>query len=81
MTPQEKVELAELLEEKMFRLPEIEIKLGKAEDGILPIYIRHRPRRPAEERSLRKSRHYFWRMRPGSEVTGRSSRSKVREYC
>jgi hypothetical protein len=51
MTPQEKVELAELLEEKMFRLPEIEVEFGKVEDGILHIYIRRRPRRPAEERS------------------------------
>jgi hypothetical protein len=51
MTLQEKVELAKLLEEKMFRLPEVEVEFGKAEGGILPIYIRHRPRRPAEERS------------------------------
>ena len=51
MTPQEKVELAKLLEEKMLRLPEIEIKLGKAEDGILPIYITQRPRRPEKEKS------------------------------
>jgi hypothetical protein len=50
MTPQEKVELAELLEEKMFRLPEIEVKLGKVEGGILPIYILQRPRRPTEEK-------------------------------
>ena len=47
MTHQEKVELAELLEEKMFRLPEIDVELGEVENGILHIYIRHRPRRPA----------------------------------
>jgi hypothetical protein len=51
MTPQEKVELAELLEEKMFRLPEVEIEFGKAENGIFNVYITQRPRRPAEERS------------------------------
>jgi hypothetical protein len=34
VTPQEKVELAELLEEKMFRLPAIKFELGKVEDGI-----------------------------------------------
>jgi hypothetical protein len=51
MTPQEKVELAELLEEKMFRLPEIKVELGKVENGILHIHIKRRPRRPSEERS------------------------------
>jgi hypothetical protein len=51
MIPEEKAELAGLLEEKIFRLPEIEVELGKVEDGILHIHIRQRPRRPAEERS------------------------------
>jgi hypothetical protein len=51
MMPQERVELAELFEEKIFRLPDIEVELGKVEGGILHIHIRQSLRRPAEERS------------------------------